>query len=47
MRQKEVLITFGFLFFREDIGGSAAEWLACWTQAQKCPGSHRSRDDVG
>jgi len=24
-----------------------AEWLACWTQAQKGPGSNRSRDVVG
>ena len=23
-------------------GGSVAEWLACWTQAQKGPGSNRS-----
>ena len=30
-----------------DKGGSAAEWLACWTQAQKGPGSNRSRDAVG
>jgi len=28
-------------------GGSVAEWLACWTQAQKGPGSDRSRDAVG
>ena len=28
-------------------GGSVAEWLACWTQAQKGLGSNRSRDDVG
>jgi len=28
-------------------GGSAAEWLACWTQAQKGLGSNRSRDAVG
>jgi len=28
-------------------GGSVAEWLACWTQAQKGPGSNRSRDAVG
>jgi len=28
-------------------GGSVAEWLACWTQAQKGPGSYRSRDAVG
>jgi len=27
--------------------GSAAEWLACWTQAQKGLGSNRSRDAVG
>jgi len=29
------------------MGGSVAEWLACWTQAQKGPGSDRSRDAVG
>ena len=28
------------------LGGSVAEWLACWTQAQKDPGSNRSRDAV-
>jgi len=28
-------------------GGSVAEWLACWTQAQKGPGSNRSCDAVG
>jgi len=28
-------------------GGSVAEWLACWTQSQKGPGSNRSRDAVG
>jgi len=27
--------------------GSVAKWLACWTQAQKGPGSNRSRDAVG
>jgi len=27
-------------------GGSVAEWLACWTQVQKGPGSNRSRDAV-
>ena len=36
-------IKISYLF----IGGSVAEWLACWTQAQKGPGSNRSRDDVG
>jgi len=30
------------------LGGSVAEWLACWTQAQKgLMGSNRSRDAVG
>ena len=29
------------------VGGSVAEWLACWTQAQEGPGSDRSRDAVG
>ena len=28
-------------------GGSVAEWLACWTQVQKGPGSNRSSDAVG
>ena len=28
-------------------GGSVAEWLACWTQAQKGPGSNHSREAVG
>ena len=28
-------------------GGSVAEWLACWAQAQKGLGSNRSRDAVG
>ena len=27
-------------------GGSVAEWIACWTQAQKGLGSNRSRDVV-
>ena len=30
-----------------DVTGSVAEWLACWTHAQKGPGSNRSRDAVG
>ena len=29
------------------LGGSVAEWLACWTQAQKGLGSNRNRDAVG
>jgi len=28
-------------------GWLLAEWLACWTQAQKGPGSNRHRDAVG
>jgi len=28
-------------------GDLVAEWLACWTQAQKGLGSNRSRDAVG
>jgi len=28
-------------------GDLVAEWLACWTQAQKGTGSNRSRDAVG
>jgi len=34
-------------FILAALGGSVAEWLACWTQAQKGPGSNRSRDAVG
>ena len=29
------------------MGGSVAEWLACWTQAPKGLGSNRSRGAVG
>jgi len=36
-----------FLPIIRKMGGSVAEWLACWTQAQKGPGSNRSRDAVG
>jgi len=35
------------IFMTDTKGGSVAEWLACWTQAQKCLGSSRSRDAVG
>ena len=31
------------VMFRLHLGGSVAEWLACWTQAQKGPGSYRSQ----
>jgi len=36
-----------FSYLLTCMGGSVAEWLACWTQAQKGPGSNRSRDAVG
>ena len=39
--------TFAFSSLQHVKGGSAAEWLACWTQAQKDSGSNRSRDAVG
>ena len=29
------------------MGGSVADWLACWSQAQKGQGSNRSHDSVG
>ena len=32
---------------RQIVGGSVAEWSACWTQAQKGQGSNSSRDAVG
>jgi len=32
--------------YLSSVGGSVAEWLACWTQAQKGLGSNRSRDAV-
>ena len=34
-------------FYFEYTTSSVAEWLACWTQVQKGPGSNRSRDAVG
>ena len=54
-RQSEVLFCSAFDAASRDLaqvnqvvpGGSVAEWLACWTQAQKGPGSNRSRDAVG
>jgi len=41
------LKTSFYVFYSCHEGGSVAEWLACWTQAQKGPGSVRSRDAVG
>jgi len=37
----------GHVFCPVFICGSVAEWLACLTQAQKGPGSNRSRYAVG
>jgi len=44
LRMYKLLIEFDIYIL---LGGSVAEWLACWTQAQKGPGSNRSRDAVG
>ena len=39
--------SFGFFMYSNVwVGGLVAEWLACWTQAQKGPGSNRSRNAV-
>jgi len=43
MRAVAQMILDNFL----NIGGSVAEWLACWTQARKGPGSIRISDAVG
>ena len=42
-----LLISYKFFDILKGRGGSVAEWLACWTQAQKGLGSNRSRDAVG
>ena len=34
-------------YFLDVLDVSVAEWLACWTQAQKGPGSDRVHDTVG
>jgi len=46
---KRVCVCVCVISYRYPIvtGGSVAEWIACWTQAQKGPGSNRSRDAVG
>ena len=36
-----------FMLLTLTLGGSVADWLACWTQAQKVPGSNRSREPSG
>jgi len=40
-------LTFHLDFSNSNRGGSVAEWLACWTQAQKDLCSNRSREAVG
>ena len=42
----DIIATIGFIYHTRTVGW-VAEWLACWTQAQKGPGSNRSRDAVG
>ena len=39
-------LVIDFLTVTHLLGGLVAEWLACWTQAQRDPGSNRSRDAV-
>jgi len=38
------LLTNKFVFIRQAM---VAQWLACWTHAQKGPGSNCNRDAVG
>jgi len=47
MKRLVNLIVASLFIVRSLFCGSVAEWLACWTQAQKGPGSNRSRDAVG
>ena len=46
-RQKSTGIDIVQSYVTVTLVGLVAEWLACWTQAQKGPGSNRSRDAVG
>ena len=42
------VVGFWFLVdILQKVSGSVAEWLACWTQAQKGLGSNRSHNAVG
>ena len=41
-----LILSVVYLILDVSQGGWVAEWLACWTQAQKGPGSNRSRDAV-
>ena len=43
----QLILSCRFNFYVVTWGGSGAEWLARWTQAQKGLGSNRSRDAVG
>ena len=42
-----LLLRLSFSLLALSSGGSVAEWLACWTRAQKGPSSNRSCDAVG
>jgi len=46
MCKARVIVLLLLLFFYSSFC-PVAEWLACWTQAQKGPGSNRSCDAVG
>jgi len=43
----QAVILINYVILVQIKGGSVAEWLACWTHAQKGLGSNRSRDVVG
>ena len=46
-KQGQKASTSFFIVYVHTRGGSVAEWLVCWTQAQKGQGSNRSREAVG
>jgi len=47
LRSLKLINTLVISALSKGLGGSVAEWLACWAQAQKGPSSNRSRDAVG
>jgi len=47
LRKHDIVAVGQFVSVRCLLGNSVADWLACWTQAQKGLRSNRSRDAVG
>jgi len=45
-RQQYYYYYYYYYFLAHQRDGSVAEWLACWTQAQKGPGSNHSREST-